>query len=164
MIGRSGLSLTTLVALAGIARAAGCDAVDQSFLLVQNLPAWEQKVTMTPPGKPASTIDMITMGDVVYMKMGGGPWRKQPMPAAQRKAMTTQMMKTMAPSDCTLVGRESVGGTPATVYAFRQPDVTKKGTILDVKMWIDADGLPLKSESAANQTLFYYAGVAAPIP
>jgi len=108
--------------------------------------------------------DLVVDCDVVYMKMGGGPWRKQPMPAAQRKAMTTQMMKTMAPSDCTLVGRESVGGTPATVYAFRQPDVTKKGTILDVKMWIDADGLPLKSESAANQTLFYYTGVAAPIP
>ena len=162
MIRKSGLSLIALVALAGVARATGCDAVDQSFLAVQNLAAWEQKVTMTPAGKPVSTIDMITMGDVVYMKIGAGPWRKQPMPAAQRKAMTTQMMKTMAPSDCTIVGSEAVGGAPATVYEFKQPDL--KGGILDVKMWIGADGLPLKSESAVNQTLFNYTGVAAPIP
>ncbi len=166
MVGkRSILAGTAVLLLSGAAMADECPVVMKSFLAVQALPGFHQKITLTPEGKPPTEMEMITLGDAVYMKFGDKPWRKQAVTAAARKEMTTTMMKTMAPTDCTIVGSETIDGVPTTIYSFQQPNAMKPGVMVDIKMWIaQSDGLPRKSLSKISATTFSYDNLAAPIP
>jgi hypothetical protein len=166
MIGKALISAgVTVLVLSGAAWAGDCSVVNNSFLAVQALPGFDEKITLTPAGKPATDMEMITLGDAVYMKFGDKAWRKQAITAAARKETTATMMKTMAPTDCTVAGSETVAGVPTTIYAFQQPDVRSKGQMLDVKMWIaNSDGLPRKSLSNISATTFSYDNITAPIP
>jgi hypothetical protein len=162
---RSILAGAAVLLLSGAALADECPAVMKSFLAVQALPGFHQKITLTPEGKPATEMEMITLGDAVYVKFGDKPWRKQAVTAAARQEMTATMMKTMAPTDCTIVGHETIDGVSTTIYSFQQPNALKKGEMIDVKMWIaTGDGLPRKALSKISATTFSYDNLAAPIP
>lgn len=166
MVGkRAILAGAAVLLLSATAWADECPAVAKSIMAVQALPGFHQKVTLTPEGKPPTEMEMITLGDAVYMKFADKPWRKQALTAAARKEMTATMMKTMMPTDCTIVGSETIDGVPTTIYSFQQPNAAKKGELIDIKMWVaQSDGLPRKSLSKISATTFSYDNLAAPIP
>jgi hypothetical protein len=153
---------TLLLALCGAAAADECDAVIKSFVSAQALPGFDEKTTLTPEGKPASAMEVLTLGDAVYMKIGDRPWRKQVITAAARQDMNKKLMATMGPTGCAVAGNETVGGVSTTIYAYRQ---SIGGKSIDVKVWVgDSDGLPHKMLSKASSASFAYDTIVAPIP
>jgi hypothetical protein len=137
-------------------------AVQKSLVAAQALPGFDEKTTLTPEGKPASAMELITLGDAVYMKIGDRPWRKQVITAAARQDMNKKLMATMGPTGCTVAGNETVGGVSTTIYAYRQ---SIGGKSIDVKVWVgDSDGLPRKMLSKASSASFAYDTIVAPIP
>ncbi len=91
-------------------------------------------------GKPV-TNRMIQTKDARYVEVNG-KWRILPFSEDDFREMEKSLSESAL--TCTRMGRDSIEGKTATLY---QVHMKNEDTETDAKLWIGADGLPLKSES-----------------
>ena len=91
-------------------------------------------------GKPV-TNQMIQTKDAKYVEVKG-KWHILPVSEDDFREMEKSLNESTL--TCTRVGRETVDGTTATVYTVH---IKNDDAESDAKLWLGADGLPLKSES-----------------
>lgn len=97
-------------------------------------------------GGTGAGIEMIIIGNQMYMKSGGN-WTKSPSASAAsiptlRDSFTEEGLKTL--SETKFEGEETTDSKPAYVYSFK--NVTPKGDYgFNCKMWVGKEsGLPMK--------------------
>jgi hypothetical protein len=91
-------------------------------------------------GKPV-TSQMIQTKNAKYVEVKG-KWHTVPFSEDDFREMEKSLDESTL--TCTRVGRDTVNGTTATVYSVR---IKNDDSESDAKLWLGADGLPLKSES-----------------
>jgi len=103
------------------------------------------KFHMTTQGGPGAGMEMIGIGDQLYMKIGDS-WTKSPGDtkaiASSRAAFSDEGLKTL--TDVSYEGNETIDNIPAQVYKYR--NVTPTGNFgYGCKMWVSAEkGVPVK--------------------
>ena len=113
-----------------------------------------------------STLEMVAVGDDLYLS-GPSGWKKMPGGGAQRRQMMAETLsKDSAPRDCRLLGAETIDGVATREYAYMPPPIEGQPSS-EQRVWIgDEDGLPRRMRvTAENQTMtmaFRYEGVTAP--
>lgn len=158
-------ALSLLLALAPAAALAdACDTVKASFDRLATAPAVHQ--TMAIEGMPP--MQLVAIGDNMYMSQDGSSWMQVPLPPGGRAAqMETVMPDASALSDCREAGSEDIGGTATTIFEYLPPSFAGE-TPSPQKLWIgDADGMPYRMTTVVDGTAMeigmVYEGVVAPI-
>ncbi len=158
--------LTLLLALAPVAALADdCqDAVKAAYDKLAAAPAVKQ--TATIPGTP--TLQMVMIGDILYMDRGDGQWTKLPL----QPGMRAEMMQDTIPdaselTECRVVGKDAVDGADMTVYQYVPPQLMDE-TPGPQQLWIGvADGLPHRMTSEQDgqslEMTMTYEDVKAPV-
>jgi hypothetical protein len=161
----SGIVLAPVLALLalspGMVRAdEACDAVMGAYAKLAEAPAVRQTVRVAS-GTP---IEMIAVGDTMYMNHGGG-WKAMPMKPGARKEMAAAATEGGL-SGCAEVGSESLDGREVTVYAYTPPPVGGR-TPGPQQLSIGADGLPYRMTGTVEgdpiEMRMTYDGVTAPV-
>ena len=162
-------------ALCITARADDKDALVAAEKAAKDAPAYRMKVDSTDPTTKMATailieivnpdtvhmksevggqtqMEMYTDGQKVFMSQGGGQMQEAPPQVSQVMKQTKDQFSGGAVAklaqNVKLVGHETVGGTPASVYTF---DADMMGMHTTTKEWVsDKDHRPLKSESTTK--------------
>lgn len=122
--------------------------------------------TLTMDGSP--TMEMVMLGDTLYMDQGKGGWTKLPLQPGMRQQMMQQTIPNASVlAECGEMGGESVEGRAMTIYQYLPPSIAGETPTLQ-KVWIgDDDGLPhqmtTEQEGAPMMMTLAYDGVTAPI-
>lgn len=114
-----------------------------------------------------STLEMIAVGDDLYLS-GPTGWKKMPGGGAERrKTMTAALSEKEKPTNCRALGAEVIDGVATTEYAYTPPP-SPNAPSGEQQVWIgDADGLPHRMRAAAPggqamEMVLTYEGVTAP--
>lgn len=123
---------------AGLARADDCETVLNAYTAMSRAPAYHQTMAM-----PGVALEMIAIGDALYMK-DGAEWMKLPVTPGMREQMMAQIMPdATALRDCRSVGSETLDGVDTSIYEYQPPEIEGAGPMGVQRVWIaDADGLP----------------------
>ncbi len=111
------------------------------------------------------TLEMVAIGDTLYMKQDL-KWQKVDL----EPGMRAEMMKRVIPDatalkDCSRIGTEAVNGLAATIYGYTPPPMEGAPAMGPQKVWIvDDNGLPLKMTSVGADIALFYDDVKPPIP
>ncbi|MER2509871.1 MAG: hypothetical protein ABTQ27_14115 [Amaricoccus sp.] len=149
---------------AGSASADACQTVLDAYTALSKAPAYRQ--TMSTPGE--APMELVTVGDTLYMKEGTG-WTKLPL----RPGMREQMMASIVPDvsalkDCSELGSETLGGIGTTIYSYQPPPMDGVPDTGPQKVWIGEDGLPrrmtVEQDGGTLEVVMSFDGVTAPIP
>jgi hypothetical protein len=141
------VSLSCVVFLAGgvltgipVAWADDCTLASDAAIAQAKVPHAVTRV-MTVPGKPATQVEMIFVGDKAYTQRNG-TWQSMPS-SAQDQIETISAARKRAeqtPHTCQKVGGEPINGEATALIAMHSETS-------DARIWIsDKTGLPLKSE------------------
>ena len=151
------------------------DALVAAEKAAKEAPAYRMKVTSTDPTTKAVTamtvevvnpesmhlksevggqpqMEVYTDGKKVFMSQAGSPMKEAPpQVGAMMKQMKEQVsgdaMSKLA-QNAKIVGHETVGGVPASVYTF---DADMMGMHMESKEWVsDKDHRPIKVESTTK--------------
>lgn len=144
------------------ARADACATVKAAYDRLATVPAVAQ--TLVTPGAP--TMQMVTLGDTLYLDKGDGAWTTIPLSPGMR----AQMMASAIPSSdaltaCTEQAAETLDGAPMTVFEYTPPSMDGQPSPPQT-VWIDADGLPRRMTTQLDdgplEMTLVYEGVTAP--
>lgn len=158
-------ALSLCLALAPAAAFAdACETVIAALGKFAAAPAVHQTISMVdqPP------IQMVAIGDAMYVDPGKGAWMKLPLQPGGRAAMMQDVMPdATALKDCHEAGTENIEGAAMTVYEFLPPSFAGE-VPQPQKLWIgDADGLPHRMTAIADgkpmEMTVSYEGVTAPV-
>lgn len=118
--------------------------------------AWHSRKKLGEMG-----IEMIRLGDAVYMNMGGSGWKRMPPAAAKATIDAGTQSASFDVSGCKKLGEEKVDGVATTLYSFT---TTIKGQPpASGKVWIgNKDGLPYRELGDQHDGTTSYVGVTAP--
>lgn len=159
-------ALALFLALApGLALADDCETVKAALDRLAAAPAIHQTVTM---GDEAP-MQLVALGDTMYIDQGTGAWMKVPLQPGMRAQMMAQALPdATALSDCRQGGTEEIAGVATTIYEYMPPSFGGEAPQAQ-KLWIgDADGLPYRMTSMADgkpmAMTVVYDGVVAPMP
>lgn len=140
------LAATALAfSLASPARADDCAPVKAAMLQTVRTPH-TITINRIKGGKPV-TNHMIQTKDAKYVEVNG-KWRTLPFSQDDFREMEKSFNEITF--TCKQLGRDSVDGHSATVYSSHYKNEDTEG---DAKLWIGADGLPLKSETTHDGQL-----------
>lgn len=142
-----------LLAAAGIAGGVGagraaladdCQTVFEAYVALAAAPAYHQTVSM--PNAP--TMEMVTVGDVLYMREDEA-WKKVDLGPGMRAEMMRQTMPSAdALKDCSRLAGDTIDGAAMSVYSYQPPQIEGAGPLGAQKVWIgDKDGLPHRMAS-----------------
>lgn len=157
------LPILAVLAAAGAlpARADDCATIHGVFEALAGVPAYSQQILMAGD-TPAET---VAVGETLYVR-ADGEWSKLELgPGGRLAAMRMAIPDAASLKDCSVVGDEVVEGVETTVYRYLPPDMGGMAQGPQ-KLWVGADGLPVKMESEDGTTVvtIAYSGVTAPIP
>jgi hypothetical protein len=157
--------LALLLALAPAAALAdACDTVKASFERLATAQAVQQ--TMSIANMPP--MQVISIGEEMYMSQDGSSWMKlPPQPGGRAASMQAMIPESSALSDCRETDSEDIGGTATTIYEYLPPSFAGETPSVQ-KLWIgDADGMPYRMTTVVDGTALeigmVYEGVVAPI-
>ncbi len=151
------------------------DALVAAEKAAKDTPAYRMKVTSTDPAKKVDTVmtvevvnpdtmhlksemggqpqmEVYSDGQKVFMSQAGGAMQEAPAQIGAMMKQTRDQLSggamTKLAQNAKLVGHETVGGVPASVYTF---DVDMMGMHVTSKEWVsDKDHRPLKVESVTK--------------
>jgi hypothetical protein len=111
-------------------------------------------------------LEIIAIGGTQYMKGADGKWARMPIATANfveqfRKDPEAIAAFERTVSGAQVVGPEMVGTQRATAYRFHQAAKIAGGLASStgwVKLWVGANGLPLKSESDGSAQVLGFGG------
>ena len=148
---------------------AACQAIEAAMAKSQQQPAWHA-ITETGDG---TRVEMISLGDVTYMKADRG-WMKIPGNAAKLGQASAQAFGAGDTQirGCRKLGSEDVGGVATTAweYTVDAPEIKLFGKVASEartvtgKYYVGADGLPYAHASEGTRQRWKYTGVSAPSP
>lgn len=129
----------------GVVLADDCDTVVAAYRKLADQAAVHQVARMAD----GSTLEMIAVGDDLYLS-GAQGWNKMPGGGAQRRQMMAETLsKDAPPTNCHVVGPETIDGVATTQYSYTPP-ATEGQPSGDQQVWIgDADGLPHRMRAVA---------------
>lgn len=154
------LGLAPVAAMADDCQTTVKDAYDKLAIA----PAVRQVMTM----QGSQTMQMVVLGDTLYMDQGEGGWMKMPLQPGMRQQMLQQTLPDASVlAECKELGGETIEGAAMTVYQYVPPSIAGE-TPTPQKVWIgDDDGLPhrmtIEQGDAPMQMTLGYDGVTAPI-
>ncbi len=140
------------------------NAVKAAYDKFATTPAVKQ--TATIPDTP--TLQMVMIGDVLYMDRGDGQWTKLPLqPGMRAEMMQDTIPDASALAGCREVGTEALDGADMTVYEYVPPPLADENPGPQ-KVWIGvADGLPHRMTSEQDgqklEMTMTYEDVKAPV-
>lgn len=159
-------ALTIACALApAVAQADACGTVTAALEKLAAAPAAHQTISMgdRPP------MQMIALGDAMYVDQGEGGWMKLPLKPGMRASMMQEAIPdATALKECGTAGSDVIDGLAMTIYRYLPPSFAGE-TPQPQQLWIgDADGLPYRmtttSEGKPMEMTVRYQGVTAPLP
>jgi len=154
-----------LAAAPAAAFADACETVRAAFEKLATAPAVHQTVAIAD----MPTMQMVIVGDAMYVDQGAGTWMKVPVnPGLRAQMLQETVPDASALKECREAGAEAISGVAATVFEYLPPSFAGE-TPAPQKLWIgDADGLPYRmitvSAGKSMEMTISYAGVTAPIP
>lgn len=122
----------------GAAASPSCDAVAKAMLLVGEQPILRQRTYDGSPPKIVS--EAISVPDAMYLREGGGPWRKVPLDQARRRQLAEQALKALPLSECSGPDTVMQDGVAMQLYRYRTPNPLEAGTFSPGLMWVGRDG------------------------
>ncbi len=138
-----------IVALLGLAAlgappalADGCTAVKAAMLAAAQKP--HTSIIAGERNGKLVTSRMIQTQDHRYIERDA-KWYSMPFTASEFAEMKARLEASKV--SCTRIGSEAVDGSSATVYTVH---VVNENDTSDHRIWIGADGLPLKTETKAG--------------
>ena len=149
----------------GAAWASACDTVTDALGRLAAAPAVHQTISMGD--RPQ--MQLIALGEAMYVDQGEGGWMKLPLQAGMRATMMQQAIPDpSALKDCRAAGADAIDGQAMTVYQYLPPSFAGE-VPQPQKLWIgDADGLPYRMTTAAEgrpmEMTVRYQDVSAPLP
>jgi hypothetical protein len=105
----------------------------------------------------------IALGDRVYMALGGqAGW--QTMDRTEIIALAKEAAEDVDYRDCKALGRETVSGASAAIYAFTMASKSNAFAPSHAKAWIGDDGLLRKQSTEKGSFRYEFDHVEAPAP
>jgi hypothetical protein len=145
------------------ARADVCAAVADAYGRLAAVQAYRETVSMPN----LVTLEMVAIGDMLYVKQGLD-WQKVPLEPGMRAKMIKRIIPDAASlKACAAAGTETIDGQAMAIYDYTPPAVEGIGDPGPQRVWIGAgDGLPhrLLAERQKADIRLSFDGVKAPIP
>lgn len=121
------------------AASAECEKIGAAMLAVEDAPGVWQKTFSSPDGRTLLS-ESIKRPEALYLREGGGQWRRMPFGSAQRKTQAEEALRMMPLSECRGPRALDDGGMKMLAYDYAQPDPMKDGAITHSAIWLDVDG------------------------
>lgn len=158
-----GLALSLGCGSAAFAADADCLVVGKAMTAGGSQPGVRQTQVLIATGEPVGLSGVLTRDAMHVREAADARWQTMPFGVAERTKTAEAMLKSLPLSDCAKQPPETVRGVAAEVYDYTQRNPMGSGEKLLGRIWIAADGLPVRVRMTDSTAMdFEYGDFPAP--